>query len=128
LHSICPISQNIFQPTRSSSSALKFFWWKFYTFYTVVTEFSSILGFISKFWSTISLSCEACVAGWPICFYFINFMALYLIWVIPFLFYSIFRNCAFFNSAVSCGLVVIVPGYRSGGPGSIPGATTFSEK
>jgi hypothetical protein len=27
-----------------------------------------------------------------------------------------------------CGLVVIVPGYRSRGPGSIPGATTFSEK
>jgi hypothetical protein len=27
-----------------------------------------------------------------------------------------------------CGLVVRVPGYRSRGPGSIPGATTFSEK
>jgi hypothetical protein len=27
-----------------------------------------------------------------------------------------------------CGLVVIVPGYRSRGPGSIPGATRFSEK
>jgi hypothetical protein len=26
-----------------------------------------------------------------------------------------------------CGLVVGVPGYRSWGPGSIPGATRFSE-
>jgi hypothetical protein len=26
-----------------------------------------------------------------------------------------------------CGLVAIVPGYTSGGPGSIPGATRFSE-
>jgi hypothetical protein len=25
-----------------------------------------------------------------------------------------------------CGLVVRVPGYRSGGPGSIPGATRYS--
>jgi hypothetical protein len=27
-----------------------------------------------------------------------------------------------------CGLVMRVPGYRSRGPGSIPGATRFSEK
>jgi hypothetical protein len=27
-----------------------------------------------------------------------------------------------------CGLVARVPGCRSRGPGSIPGATTFSEK
>jgi hypothetical protein len=27
-----------------------------------------------------------------------------------------------------CGLVVTVPGYKSRGPGSIPGATRFSEK
>jgi hypothetical protein len=27
-----------------------------------------------------------------------------------------------------CGLVVRVPGYRSRGPDSIPGATKFSEK
>jgi hypothetical protein len=27
-----------------------------------------------------------------------------------------------------CGLVVRVPGYRPRGPGSIPGATSFSEK
>jgi hypothetical protein len=27
-----------------------------------------------------------------------------------------------------CGLLVRVPGYRSRGPGSILGATTFSEK
>jgi hypothetical protein len=27
-----------------------------------------------------------------------------------------------------CGLVIRVPGYRSRGPGSIPGATRFSEK
>jgi hypothetical protein len=27
-----------------------------------------------------------------------------------------------------CGLVVRVPGYRSRGPGSIPGSTRFSEK
>jgi hypothetical protein len=29
---------------------------------------------------------------------------------------------------LDCGLVVRVPGYRSRGPGSIPGATRFSEK
>jgi hypothetical protein len=34
-----------------------------------------------------------------------------------------------FNRAhLLCGLVVIVPGYRSRGPGSIPGATRLSEK
>jgi hypothetical protein len=27
-----------------------------------------------------------------------------------------------------CGLVIRVSGYKSRGPGSIPGATTFSEK
>jgi hypothetical protein len=27
-----------------------------------------------------------------------------------------------------CAVVVIVPGYRSRGPGSIPGATRFSER
>jgi hypothetical protein len=27
-----------------------------------------------------------------------------------------------------CGLVVRIPGYRSGGSGSIPGNTRFSEK
>jgi hypothetical protein len=27
-----------------------------------------------------------------------------------------------------CGLVLRVPGYRARGPGSIPGATKFSEK
>jgi hypothetical protein len=27
-----------------------------------------------------------------------------------------------------CGIVVRVPGYRSRGPGSIPGSTRFSEK
>jgi hypothetical protein len=27
-----------------------------------------------------------------------------------------------------CGLVVRVPGYRAGGPGSVPVATRFSEK
>jgi hypothetical protein len=27
-----------------------------------------------------------------------------------------------------CGLAVTVPGYKSRGPGSIPGATRFSEK
>jgi hypothetical protein len=30
--------------------------------------------------------------------------------------------------ALRMGLVVRVPGYRFGGPGSIPGATRFSEK
>jgi hypothetical protein len=30
--------------------------------------------------------------------------------------------------SLRCGLVVRVPGYRSTGPSSIPGATTFSEK
>jgi hypothetical protein len=33
-----------------------------------------------------------------------------------------------FNSIMFCGLVVRVPGYRSRGPGSIPGATRFSDK
>jgi hypothetical protein len=32
------------------------------------------------------------------------------------------------NWAASVGLVVRVPGYRSRGSGSIPGATRFSEK
>jgi hypothetical protein len=32
------------------------------------------------------------------------------------------------RSRIVCGLVVRVPGYRSRGPGSIPGATKFSEK
>jgi hypothetical protein len=29
--------------------------------------------------------------------------------------------------ATNCGLVVRVPGYRSRGPGSVPGDTRFSE-
>jgi hypothetical protein len=32
------------------------------------------------------------------------------------------------NSKGLCGLVVRAPGYRSRGPGSIPGVTRFSEK
>jgi hypothetical protein len=32
------------------------------------------------------------------------------------------------NADCLCGLVVRVPGYRSRGPGSIPGATRFFEK
>jgi hypothetical protein len=32
------------------------------------------------------------------------------------------------NTRHSCGLVVRVLGYRSGGPDSIPGTTRFSEK
>jgi hypothetical protein len=35
---------------------------------------------------------------------------------------------AFNNSSRLCGLMVRVPGYRSRDPGSIPGATRFSEK
>jgi hypothetical protein len=41
-----------------------------------------------------------------------------------------YRTCVFF-SLVSwglCGLLVRVPGYKSRGPGSIPGTTRFSEK
>jgi hypothetical protein len=34
----------------------------------------------------------------------------------------------FKNGGQICRLVVRVPGYRSRGPGSIPGATRFSEK
>jgi hypothetical protein len=34
----------------------------------------------------------------------------------------------YFNSDRLCGLVVRVLGYRSGGPGSIPGTSRFSEK
>jgi hypothetical protein len=32
------------------------------------------------------------------------------------------------SSSCLCGLVARVPGYSSRGPGSIPGATRFSEK
>jgi hypothetical protein len=35
-------------------------------------------------------------------------------------------DCRLFHRL--CDLVVRVPGYRSRGPGSIPGATRFSEK
>jgi hypothetical protein len=35
---------------------------------------------------------------------------------------------AYFIGDRLCGLVVRVPGYRSRGPGSIPGTTIFSEK
>jgi hypothetical protein len=35
----------------------------------------------------------------------------------------IFRTCWFGYCDLLCGLVVIVLGYRSGGPGSIPGTT-----
>jgi hypothetical protein len=43
------------------------------------------------------------------------------------------RNRGIISSYLSgedclCGLVVIVPGYRSRGPDSIPGATRFPEK
>jgi hypothetical protein len=48
---------------------------------------------------------------------------------------SVWRLCdlCFFTASLSlmdrfCGLVVRVLGYRSGGPGSIPGTTRFSEK
>jgi hypothetical protein len=34
----------------------------------------------------------------------------------------------FYYKAIVCDLVVGVPGYRSRGPGSIPGTTRFSEK
>jgi hypothetical protein len=33
-----------------------------------------------------------------------------------------------FRITILCGLVFRVPGYRSRGPGSIPGAIRFSEK
>jgi hypothetical protein len=41
------------------------------------------------------------------------------------LFIIIFLHC---KEDRLCGLVVRVLGYRSGGPGSIPGTTRFSEK
>jgi hypothetical protein len=46
---------------------------------------------------------------------------------------SILRSSGQFEREISlcdrlCGLAVRVPGYRSIGPGSIPGATRFSEK
>jgi hypothetical protein len=34
----------------------------------------------------------------------------------------------FYTTVAFCGIVVRVLGYRSRGPGSIPGATIFSEK
>jgi hypothetical protein len=36
-------------------------------------------------------------------------------------------ECIFYNDRL-CGLVVRVPGYRSRGPGSISGATRFTEE
>jgi hypothetical protein len=39
-----------------------------------------------------------------------------------------FLNFVLLSMDRLCGLVVRVPGYRSRGPGFIPGATTFSEK
>jgi hypothetical protein len=36
--------------------------------------------------------------------------------------------CVLYEADRLCGLVVRVLGYRSGGPGSIPGTTRFSEK
>jgi hypothetical protein len=38
------------------------------------------------------------------------------------------RKAAFLTGYSLCGLVVRVPGYRSRGPGSIPGAAKLSEK
>jgi hypothetical protein len=38
------------------------------------------------------------------------------------------KKCAILHEYRLCGLVVRVLGYRSGGPGSIPGTTRFSEK
>jgi hypothetical protein len=43
-------------------------------------------------------------------------------------FLHIFYLFYFLLIVFACGLVVRVPGYRSRGPGSIPGATRFSEK
>jgi hypothetical protein len=42
----------------------------------------------------------------------------------------LFYIITIYNSLMDrvCGLVVTVPVYRSKGPGSIPGATRFSEK
>jgi hypothetical protein len=49
--------------------------------------------------------------------------------------YSVFITKLFFSSFTYpvrcfrlCGPVIRVPGYRSRGPGSIPGATRFSDK
>jgi hypothetical protein len=38
------------------------------------------------------------------------------------------QNYSFVYFEVDCGLVFRVPGYRSKGPGSISGATRFTEK
>jgi hypothetical protein len=40
---------------------------------------------------------------------------------------NIYLNCKWVFNDRLCGLVVRVPGYRSRGPGLIPGATRFSE-
>jgi hypothetical protein len=40
---------------------------------------------------------------------------------------TLFENLATISNCL-CGLVIRVPGYRSRGPGSIPGATRYSEK
>jgi hypothetical protein len=40
----------------------------------------------------------------------------------------IFGSCLFPYLDCLCGLLIRVPGYRSRGPGLIPGATRFSEK
>jgi hypothetical protein len=39
-----------------------------------------------------------------------------------------FGDLQLYNNDRLCDLVVRVPGYRSRGPGSIPGAISFSEK
>jgi hypothetical protein len=40
----------------------------------------------------------------------------------------LFNRCKIFSRDRLCDRVVRVPGYRSRGPSSIPGATRFSEK
>jgi hypothetical protein len=42
--------------------------------------------------------------------------------------YGVFMNDSLLIMYRLCGLVVSFPAYRSRGPGSIPGATRFSEK
>jgi hypothetical protein len=52
---------------------------------------------------------------------FSNFGVSFLYYYYCYYYYYYYYYCL-------CGLVVRVPGYRSSGPDSIPGATSFSEK
>jgi hypothetical protein len=73
-----------------------------------------------------SLVCDhisICMQRWFNWFIIIVTVIINIIFIIR----GIFEYLLFSAYSSYCGLVVRVPGYRSRGPGSIPGATRFSE-